>query len=284
MSQVDSFRNPLIGVSIDLSSFTASAPADGAIDPTSVQKYMEIEVQTGTVTNPTVMNGDTITINEVSITFTTGGGLTLSGIIATINALTDDHHVIASNSSNKLALTTEPLYETYGINMAGSVTVLNELGFNPPVTTYPNSAGVDSLTDATAKVRGNSRWQTLMKMLNFEATVANVGGVRLTGGGIDSQPTAISFTVGYYDFSQIYTYDELNNNALLKGVPALTRMIARALTTDRFEVRDVINPTVVIAPDNTVGDQILTVEVGALSDNLTDATSVITVTPITLVR
>ena len=40
-------------------------------------------------------------------------------------------------------------------------------------------------------------------MLNFEATVANVGGVRLTGGGIDSQPTAISFTVAYYDFSQI---------------------------------------------------------------------------------
>lgn len=283
MSQVDSFRPVLLGVSIDLSSFTGAAPADGAIDPTSVQKYMEIEVQTGTVTNPTVTNGDTIAINGVSITFTTAGGLTLAGIITTINALTDDHHVIASNSSNKLALTNEPLYENFGITMTGSVAVLNELGFNPPVSTFPNNAGVDTLADSEAKVRGNSRWGTLMKLMNFEAGVVNVGGVRKTGGGIDSAPTAISYTVAYADFSQIYTYDELNSNALLKGIPALRRMIARALTTDRSEVRDVINPTVV-SGQNTIGDQILTIEAGALSGSLASAEGVITITAITLVR
>lgn len=283
MTQVDSFRPALLGVSIDLSGFTNAAPADGAIDPTTIQKYMLLEVQTGT-TVPVATNGDTIAINGVSITFTTAGGLNIAGIIATINALTDDHHCIASNSGGKLALTNEATYEDFGITMTGSVTVLTELGFVAPVRTYPNSTGVDTLAHSLAKSRGNSRWAQMVKLMGFEANVVNIGGVRKTGGGMNSQPTAIAFTVTYADFSQIYTYDELNNNALMKGIPALQRMIARLLIADRFEVRDVLNPEIQVNSSPVTEDQALTVEIGALSANMAAANGVITITPITLVR
>lgn len=284
MTSQDSFRPVLMGVSINLSSYTASAPADGTIDPITIKSYEQIKVYTASSNYSTVTTGDTIFINDCAVTFTTGAGLTLADVAATINTLTDEHHVIASVSGSKLVMQNEPLYETYGIQVVGSTADLTDLGFVNPVITTPYSAGVDTLVDSTAKSRGNSRWNTMMKLLSFEGTVLNVGGVRMTGNTINAAPSALSFTVAYPDYGQIYTYDELNNNALMEGVQALIRKVARALAITYYDNLDIINPAVLLYGSTYVeGEIILNTEIAAL-DTLTGATANITVTPFTLSR
>jgi hypothetical protein len=284
MTQIDSNRPVFFNVAINGSSFSSnSAPNDGFIDPTTVQRYEQVIVQTGT-SSPSATNGDTVTVNDVSITFTTAGGLSGSGIVATINAQSDEHHVVASLSSGNLQLTNSATYENYGILLTGTPAVLAELGWTAPVTTMPNSAGVDTLADSQAKSRANSRWNTLNKMIGFEATPIYVGGVVVTGGGIDSAPTAISFTVAYSDVSNLYTYDELNDNALMKGIPALTRMVARAMTTTRTENTAVINPGTDANWHFTIGDQVEALVVGAIATDLSTAAAAITVTTIPTTR
>lgn len=278
MTQIDSFRPVLFRVTIDGSSFSGNvAPNDGFIDPTSTQKYEQSTVQTGTVTNPVVNDGDVVDINGTSITFTTAGGLNLAGIITTINEFSDVHHVIASNSSNKLVLKNEKVFENFGILLTGSVAVLTALGYVAPVVTTPYSAGGATLANNEAKMRGNSRWESLMKLLNFEANTLSVGSVVATGGTPDAAPSTISFTVAYQNISSVYTYDELNNNALIKGDAALTRMVARALVLSRIENRVIINPGTDVTWHFTIGDQVEKLTIGAIAANIAAANSAITV-------
>ena len=61
-------------------------------------------------------------------------------------------------------------------------------------------------------------------------------------------------------------------------------MVARALISDITENLAVYNPEEVPSGSAITGLQILAVEAGALSDDLTDATSYITVTVVTGVR
>lgn len=283
---IDSFRPSMLRVVIDATGLGGVAPADGFIDPTTVYKYRQLQAQVGTVIAPTVSDGDTITIGGTSITFTTSVGLTLAGIILAINELTDVHHVIASNNgANKLKLTNEISYETFGMTVAGPVSVLTALGFVTPVVSYPYSQ-VASLVLSEAKARANERWNLLTKLLGSEVSPSHVGGIEAPGATIDAEATEISFTVTYQDFNAIYTYDELNNNALLKGIPAVKRWVARALITNRNIVIPVFDPTHVTVGTTYFerGERVESLVVAALAADLATAEANITVDSIALVR
>ena len=249
MTQIDTNRPVLIQVSIDTSGFTSSTPQDGAVDPTTVKKYLEALKYTGTVTTPTVTNGDIIQINNVSITFATGTGLNLAGIVSTINTLTSVHHVVASAVSTRLQLVNEDEYESYGINVTGLTAVLTEIGFVTPTIASIYSQ-VSTFNNSLAKSRANARWNLLTKL--------------------------------------IYTYDELNNNVLIFGLPAVKRMVARALCASQTIVVPVIDPTSVLAGDGTStfarGDRVVTLVVGNLASSLSAAEGVTTVTATALGR
>lgn len=283
---IDSFRPTMLRVVISATGLGGVAPGDGFIDPISVYKYRQLQTQVGTVIAPTVSNGDTITINGTSITFTTTVGLNLAGIIAAINELTDVHHVIASNNgTNKLKLTNEALYETFGITVAGSVAILTAIGFVTPVIANAFSQ-VSSFDLSKAKARANERWNLLTKLLNSEVSVSHLGGVELVGATIDAEASEISFTVTYQDFNAIYAYDELNNNVLLKGLPAVRRWVARALIANRNIVIPVFDPTHVTVGASFFerGERVESLVVSALAPDLATAEANITIDSIALVR
>ena len=287
MTQIDTNRPVLIQVSIDTSGFTSSTPQDGAVDPTTVKKYLEALKYTGTVTTPTVTNGDIIQINNVSITFATGTGLNLAGIVSTINTLTSVHHVVASAVSTRLQLVNEDEYESYGINVTGLTAVLTEIGFVTPTIASIYSQ-VSTFNNSLAKSRANARWNLLTKLLSFENSPLAISNIVKTAEGPDTPPTAISFTVTYPRYETIYTYDELNNNVLIFGLPAVKRMVARALCASQTIVVPVIDPTSVLAGDGTStfarGDRVVTLVVGNLASSLSAAEGVTTVTATALGR
>ena len=281
--QLDSSRPVIYSVSIDLSSVTGSStPSDGTIDPTIVRRYMQLTTVTGTQAAPTVTAGDTITINGVSITFVTGS-TNLAGIITTINAQTDLHHVIASASSTYLQLTNSADYEIYGVQMGGTPSVVAALGFTVQTPVYPNAAGVDTLANSRAKTRANDRWNQMLKIASTNAT-CKVGGVAKTGGGISSAPSAIAFDLTFGNVGFVYAYDELNNNTLLKGLPAVKRLIARSLIVDHVTKAVVFDPTSNGTPSFQIGDRHETITVGKLFANLAAAEAVITVGLVTGAR
>lgn len=281
MTQVDSIRPVLFNVTIDGSSFVGNlAPRDGFIDPVSTQKYEQRVVQTGTVLSPTVTIGDTIAINGVGVTI---NGTDLSAVVAAINTLTDIHHVIAEDVGSKLVITNAPTYENFGLTLTGSDGVLAALGFMAPVATMPYSAGGSTLANNEAKMRANSRWESLTKLLNFEANTLSVG-VISDDGTPDVAPSAIVFNVAYQNISLVYTFDETNNNALIKGIPALKRIIARALVLSRTENRVIIDPAIDPTYHFVIGDKVESLVIDKIADDLAAAEAAIAVDFITQTR
>lgn len=287
--QADPFRPTSIRISIDGTGLGGAAPSNGFIDPTTVQRYRQKQIQTGSVAISTTQNGITvdslidgsvIEINGVSITFDSTSGLGIAGAVASINALTNKHHVVASNSSGTLVLTNEPFFENFGITVAGAEDVLTSIGFATPTITYPYS-NVADFDKSQAKSRANARWNKLIKLLSFETTPIGAGAIVATGAGINDAPTSIAFTISYANFANIFTYDEFNNGALLKGVPALKRMVVRALLDDTHQVLPVLDPTAVATiGTNTFqrGDRAINLQIGALTTDVNTANSAVTVT------
>ena len=281
---MDSFRPSMLRVTISAAGLGGGAPADGFIDPISIYKYRQLQTSTGTVGSPTVTNGETIIINGTTVTFATGG-LNLAGIIASINDLTDVHHVIASNSAGNLQLTNEATYETFGLTVMGTPAVLAEIGFVAPVNVFV-FAQVDTLAHSLAKVRANERWNLLTKLLGTEVSPLHIGGVELVGATINAAASEISFTVTYHDFNAIFTYDESNNNVLIKGSAAVKRNVARALIATRNIVIPVFDPTHVTIGTGYFekGELATSVVVAAIAPNLATAEANITVEIIALTR
>ena len=100
-----------------------AAPADGGLDCTHPERYNRMirVVGTADATGPWgLLNGDAILINKVKVTF--GATVTLAGAIASINALTQEHGVVAyAYATNYLGLTNAPLREGEVICLEDSV-------------------------------------------------------------------------------------------------------------------------------------------------------------------
>jgi len=266
-------------ITINGSSFTGSAPADGFIDPTTLSNYLKLQVSEGSTTSPTVNNGDSVKINGIPVTFTTGY-LNLAGIVAAINLTTNQHHVVASVSGSNIALTNQTLYENFGIQLADITPgIVAVLGFVTPTITFANT-GYTTLALSQAKQRANSRWNTLVKELNFIANTIGLGDVNITGANLNTQGTEIDFLVSYQNMSVVYTYDELNNNALLTDVAALQRVVARVLCETRIETVPVFNPTLDSVHNFQIGYQVQNLTIGALAADIPTANATITVVPV----
>ncbi len=185
--QIDSFKPVLIKVTIDGSALGGTAPQDGFIDPTTIQRYLQLKTVTGTEAAPVVAEGDTVEINGVAVTFT---GTSLSDIVDDINALTHVHHVIASDNGG-LELVNETLYENFGITLTSNdPAVVTALGFDEPVVADVNSQ-VSTFDLSLTKSRANRRWDALCKLVGFEASPFNVGAVVKDAGSTDVEPTEI---------------------------------------------------------------------------------------------
>lgn len=230
---------PVNTITIDFSTLGGVSPADGTIDPNTVEAYRTNVPITGSTTNPTVNDGDTIILNEYPITFIAGN---LASIVTQINNVTNLTKVIASVHSNHLQLIKEPLSITRPPYMVGNQLVIDKLGFaNPTKEAIPNLPA--NINIARAKARGNIRWKMLIEQLSFVNTIEDISNIIVTGGSITSDPTSLSFRIRHSN--TFYDYD--NNGNLTYNI---ADTVARILTSDYHLRQTVWNAYTAPPPKN----------------------------------
>jgi hypothetical protein len=282
----DRLQPILFRVTVDSTGLGGAAPADGFIDSTATQEYMAVRTLVGTA-EPAMNNQDKIVINDTTIAFE-NGSLDIDGVVDTINAFTQIHHVIASKTINDyLQLTNEPEFEGQIFNVFADDAVLVRLGWDTftqiAAPIYP--ADIDA---SLSKARGNMRWEAIIQKMSERAVPRAVTSIRKPGATIDTQATEFSFTVSYMNIGHLYTIDE-NTQLPIEGTAAIKRWIARALVQTVRTNRYVIDPTARPAnPPSTAllinGSRIDFVTAEAIAADLATAEANITVTPIELSR
>jgi hypothetical protein len=173
------------------------------------------------------------------------------------------------------------------INGAAAPTTAPKDGFidNKSIETYvgEGSAAPTTLVQTTAKERANIRFKFLQQQLQLEGNVY-IQDIVATGGSSVAAPTSFVFTaVSERGDEMLFTRDETASGAPLTGIPALTRMIARALCEARTINAMVFDPTKTptagnSTPEARFGQRNVAVEVGAVASNLTTAAATVTIT------
>ncbi len=221
---------PLTTIGLPVGAFTYQSPIYG-----------------GAFSSPS--NGDTVVINGVTITFVTGA-LTAAGVCNTINAVSEQTGVYATRYTNKIQLNSQSLSPIYIGTDTGSAA--SDLGFAANTVYIPN------MTFAQAKdiERGNMRWTGVASYIESNLTATVYGAIALTGSTVsgNAPPTTVSWTVGIEHIDQLVTYTVAGEpetvNTELVGPAALTRLIARALTSTWITNRNIWNSNVVIGGGN----------------------------------
>ena len=196
-------------------------------------------------------NGETITLNGVTITFVTGA-LTLTGVCNTINAQQGVTNVVATPYANRIQLNSisnSPIY--FG---ADSGSAASDIGFAAN-TAY---AGAMTYADAIADEQGFLRWKLAASTIESVCTPIYYDSIALTGTEVtdgSNVPSTVSWTVGveHIDAITTITLDAEPEGAgvVLTGAAAIKRFVARALTNSLTENCNVFNPNVAILGSTT---------------------------------
>lgn len=261
-------------VSIDASGLGGATPADGFIDPSTVEQYRNNLLTTGSSFG-TIVAGQFVMINNYPVTMT---GSTITTVVSDINAQSAQHHAVAIDDGGNLGLQNEPLYTALPVSVCdGTPGITAELGFVSPTTAA--LAQPTTLDESLAKKRANLRWNMVMARLGQTMTVNSVHAVLVTGGTLFSvDPTLIEFNV-VLDNDSVYSYDP--SSTLLYGVAAVQSAVAQALMDADILTVDLYDPTETIPsppPNIAAGMSAQSVTVGALTDDYATAVAAVTVT------
>ena len=195
----------------------------------------------------TLTNTQTVILNGVTITFTTAGGLDIAGACATINIATEFTGVVATPYANKIQLNSldgSPIY--FGAPGAGTATA--NLGF--AVSTAYSTAM--TVADAVEIEKGFLRWKGIASELTTNLTAYIYGYWAITGSTTDGAdlPTTVSWTLGVENLDNVYAITAAGEpetvGTVIYGADAVKRLVARALTKEWSENRNVFNDTVVV--------------------------------------
>ena len=220
--------------------------------------------------------GNIVNINNVPVVITTGTAI--ANVVTDINALTEVHGVIASNSAGNLALVNSPLFATQIISVTdGTPGITALLGFLSP--TVSAVAFPTSQNQGLAKKRGNIRWKILVNRLSQLAFIEKIYNVVVTGGStFSANPTAISFKFVCYG-SQFLGVDATNNNNTLYDINGVKNAVAQAMLDAKIVLADPYDPTVVSQGTVTAkaGTVLKKITVNALTNSSATALGAITV-------
>lgn len=195
----------------------------------------------------TLTNTHAIVLNGVTITFTTAGGLDIAGACATINLATSLTGVVATAWTDKIQLNTldgSPIY--FGNPAAGTATA--NLGFAIS-TAY---GGAMNLLEAIAIEKAALRWKGIINTVETGLTAYLYGATVMTGSTTDGNqsPTTVAWTVGVENIDHVYALTEAGEpeavGTVLTGAAAIKRLVARALTLEWAENRNVFNNTLTV--------------------------------------
>lgn len=195
----------------------------------------------------TLTNTQTVILNGVTITFTTAGGLDVAGACNTINIATEFTGVAATPYADKIQLNStdgSPIY--FGAPISG--TAAADLGF------ATNTAYSTAMTtaDAVELEKGFVRWKGIASELATNLTAYVYGYWAMTGSTTDGAalPTTLAWTLGVENIDNVYAItaagEPETTGTLLYGAAAVKRLVARALTKEWSENRNVFNDTVTV--------------------------------------
>ena len=190
----------------------------------------------GAFTNFT--NNDTFTINGITVTMTTAGGLNQAGAVSTINALTTQTGVVAVRAASTVQLISvnnQP-WTTSGANAS-------KLGF--PAGIYGGNPS--TYAQSTNKALANLRWQQVINQLEIFSTPFMLNDQFGTGNYDGStELDTFAFTVGYEHPDQVFTTElegEPDPGNVLSGTGAIKRAVARGLVATYRTGVNLFDPT-----------------------------------------
>jgi len=205
----------------------------------------------GTFTAPT--NNQNIVVNGTTITFTTAGGLSLSGVCSTINSVTGVTDVVATPAAGNVQLNSasnSPIYILSGTATSG-------LGFTNG-TAY---AGAMTYTDAVEDEQGFLRWKYVASGIESLVTPNYYAGVSYSNTTVQSTngvnpPAQFSWTLGVDHIDALTTVtltgEPEGAGVQLSGPACVKRLISRALTNSYTENCNVYNPNIAIAGSSVI--------------------------------
>jgi hypothetical protein len=195
----------------------------------------------------TLTNTQTIILNGITITFTTAGGLDVAGACNTINIASEFTGVVATPWTNRVQLNSldgSPIY--FGAPSTGTATA--NLGFAIN-TAYSTAMTLDSAVEIE---KGFLRWKGIASELTTNLTAYIYGYWEMTGSTTDGMflPDTVSWTLGVENIDNVYAITAAGEpetvGTLLYGSAAVKRLVARALTKEWSENRNVFNDSVVV--------------------------------------
>lgn len=208
----------------------------------------------------TLTNGQSIILNGITITFATGG-LDIAGACAKINQSTQFTNVVATPWTNKIQLNSldgSPIF----FGAPGSGTATANLGF----ATNTSYGGAMDLAEAEDIERGNMRWKGIINSIETSLTAFTYNMTVMTGGTTDgnSPPATVEWTLGVENIDHVYCItaagEPETTGTVLTGVAAIKRLVARALTVDWSENRNVFNNTLTVRGTYAVRENPVIVE------------------------
>ena len=215
----------------------------------------------------TLSNGNNVTINGVTVTFTTAGGLNQAGACSTINSVSGVTNVVATPYAGNIQLNSisnSPIY-------LGTGTGTSKLGFSNS-TIY---SGAMTYANALADEQGFLRWKLVASSIEtlvtpiFYASVSYGNTTVQSTDGVNP-PAQFSWTVGVEHIDALTTItlagEPEGADKTLTGPACLKRLISRALSSSITENCNVYNPNVTIAGSSVIAyntSQMVTVQVTA---------------------
>ena len=213
----------------------------------------------------TLSNGNNVTINGVTVTFTTAGGLNQAGACSTINSVSGVTNVVATPYAGNIQLNSisnSPIY-------LGTGTGTSKLGFSNS-TIY---SGAMTYANALADEQGFLRWKLVASSIEtlvtpiFYASVSYGNTTVQSTDGVNP-PAQFSWTVGVEHIDALTTItlagEPEGAGITLTGPACLKRLISRALSSSITENCNVYNPNVTIAGSSVIAyntSQMVTVQV-----------------------
>jgi hypothetical protein len=255
--------------------------------------YTSAPIQQGGTVTLTIIDGENVKINGITITFVTGA-LTLAGLIATINASTMLTNVSAKAGGGGIVLISAN-GQPFTLAAGSTSGTLGKLGFTVGNKGGSANSAVSNMTleQSLAKERATMRWDAVVFelgwlispiMLGDIVKTSDVAGSKFLDGA--SPLATLSWTVGYDRVAYLSMEDELTPGVQLTGTACVKRLIARALTQTYASNQEIFDPTLTSVGNTCVRVnplQILAQTAQALDTSVTTIEDNITVTQINFV-
>jgi len=198
-------------------------------------QYQNYFSQVAATAYSNVSTGSNVTINGVTITFTSGN---IQSAVSQLNNYTNQTGVAAEVAGPYLQLESAGWTQPWVINSGNALTAL---GFPTGIyTAYPSN-----ITLSEDKERANMRWFQVVSQMESTATPNYFGSIVRTGNIGNAALNTITWTVGYEQYSQLRTEalpTEPDYGNTFVGTAAIQRWVARAMTNTWSSNRKVFAP------------------------------------------